>query len=68
MPFDLAMAAVPVTASLGHQHQCRMAKGLQYRVQTQMVGRLLRGADEAMKEISSTLAGVAARSWPPLET
>jgi hypothetical protein len=64
MMFDLAMAAAPVTASLGHQRQHRIAKDLQYRVQTQMVGRLLRGADEAVKEISSTLAGVAAWNWP----
>ena len=47
MLFDLAMAAAPVTASLGHQRQHRIAEDLQYRVQTQMVGRLLRGADES---------------------
>jgi hypothetical protein len=64
MLFDQAMAAAPVTASLGHQYQHRLAEDRQYRVQMQMVGRLLRGAGEAVKEISSTLAGVAAWSWP----
>ena len=67
MPFDLAMAAAPVTASLGHQPQCRMAEGLQYRVQTQMVGRLLRGAGEAVKGISCTLAGAGRTKFASLE-
>jgi len=58
MLFDLAMAAAPVTASPGHQHQYRLAEDRQYHVQAKMVGRLLRGAGEAVKGISSTLAGM----------
>ena len=49
MLFDLAMAAAPVTASPGHQHQYRLAEDRQYHVQAKMVGRLLRGAGEAVK-------------------
>jgi hypothetical protein len=64
MLFEPAMAAAPVTASPGHQHQYRLAEDRHYPVQTQMVGRLLRGAGEAVNGISSTLAGVATRSWP----
>ena len=52
------MAAAPVTASPGHQHQYRLAEDRQYHVQAKMVGRLLRGAGEAVKGISSTLAGM----------
>jgi len=64
MLFDLAMAAAPVTAFPGHQHQYRLPEDHQFHVQAKMVGRLLRGAGEAVKGISSTLAGVAARSLP----
>jgi hypothetical protein len=56
MLFDLAMAAAPVTASPGHQHQYHLAEDR--HVQAKMVGRLLRGAGEAVKGI------VAARSLP----
>jgi hypothetical protein len=49
MLFDLAMAATPVTASPGHQHQYCLAEDRLYHVQAKMVGRLLRGAGKAVK-------------------
>jgi hypothetical protein len=57
MLFHLAMVAAPVTASLGHQHQYCLAEDRLYHVLAKMAGRLLRGADEAVKGISCTLAG-----------